>query len=196
MKAKNQIQPDTYHGMMATIVNLIVRPSLEWNRIEKENLSTNDTLTYFPLPLMGFCALVTFLSTLITGGEDILIIALKRTAILFIAYISTLYITQFIIQKSPFTPEFIRRDDDKVFRLLAYSSTIVYLVGIVAAAFPGSIISSIIGFLGLLSIFQIKKFPDAENSTQSGLTWQFSLFIALLLAITPIIFITLLTPLV
>ena len=196
MKAKKQVQPETDRGMMATIINMIVRPSDEWGRIEKEKLSTNDTLTFFPLPLMGFIAIISFLRTVITGSEGSLIIALKQAAILFIAYISTLYITQFILQKSPFTPEFIRRDEDKLFRLLAYSSTAVYLAGMVAAVFQGSSISSFIGLFGLLSIFQLKHFTEAEQNEQLALTWQFSFFVAMLLAIIPLIFIHLLSPLI
>jgi hypothetical protein len=196
MKAKKHIQPETYRGMMATIINMIVRPSIEWSRIEKEKLSTNDTLTFFPLPLMGFTALITFLRTVITASEGSLIIALKRAAILFIAYISTLYLTQFALQKSPFTPESVRHDEDKIFRLLAYSSTVVYLAGMVAALFPDSSISSFIGLLGLLSIFQVKNYTDAAQNGQLALTWQFSFFVAMLLAITPMLIIHLLSPLI
>lgn len=128
---------------------IILNPQLEWQKINEETSGTKDVLMNFVLPylVLNFIASVigSFLfSPFFVSTFYIIAYALVNV----IVYLVVLYLTPIILQalSNSFSAEV---DKTKVFKLIAYTFTPSYIIGILVGLFPLLSILSIVGLYGL-----------------------------------------------
>lgn len=128
-----------YKNIFTRCKNLLASPKQEWIFIYGEKTDRNTILGSFNLPFIAIISLVTFIGFL-TNHQDLSFeIALKHALSQFSAFFFGLFICYFITLK--IMPQFVQKTNDKninilVFKLIAYSSTLLYLVEISTALIP------------------------------------------------------------
>jgi len=174
-----------YRNLITRLKALIITPRKEWEVIGREKMSFNEILGQFNLPLIGFYTAAVFVGYLLSQNGLNFEIALKKAVFTFSSYFFGLYIAYYILLK---VMELFRQEVDKgmVFKLVAYPSVVMYLVGIVSALFPetffiGYVINLYLVYLVWLGIGQ------TPTSTKEAHVWQTVLFSFVILTIPMLI---------
>lgn len=137
-----------YKGLFYRLKNLVLSPQKEWHKIHQEDKSVNEVLTEFALPLIGICAIATFLNIVFNRLEVNFELALKHAVVAFSALFGSLYLSWFIFRflLSKFK---IAGNSNFAFRVVAYSSGLFYLITIVTNLLPE------LFFLQLASVYSL-----------------------------------------
>jgi len=124
-----------YRNLFNRIKDLLVKPAKAWEIILSERSSINDVLMTFSLPLIGAYSLAIFLGYLFGHQELDFTSALKFAVFIFSACFFGLYMSYFILLKL-IPVESMKSDKELAFKMIAYSSLPIYLLGIVTALIP------------------------------------------------------------
>lgn len=132
--------------------NLIINPEAEWKVIASEDTKANAVMLHFVLPY-----LVLNFAASICGGFifsdrwffNPIGYALAQAITSFLVYIIVLYITPIII-KALGTSFGTETTQNNVFKLVAYSFTPAYIIGILVGLVP---MLGVLGIVGLYSFY-------------------------------------------
>jgi len=189
--ADNKINKETvslvamYRNLITRLKELIVVPRKEWRVIKEENFSINEVLGQFSLPLIGMYTAAIFIGYLLSHQGFNFEIALKKSVFTFSSYFFGLYLGYFILSKVMVLFH-QKMEKEQVFKLVAFPSVIMYLVGTITALFPetyfvGYFVNLYLVYLVWVGIDQIGA-PDKEAHV-----WQTVLFSAVILFVPMLI---------
>ncbi|MCU4155453.1 DUF1282 family protein [Carboxylicivirga sp. A043] len=156
-----------YKNLIGRLKELIISPRKEWALIIGERKPINEVLAQFNLPLIGLYTSAVFIGYLLSYQELDFQSALKEAVFTFSSYFFGLYLSYYLLNGLLGVFKF---DVDKttVFQLVAYSSSILYLSGTVAALIPetiiiASIINLYVVYLVWMGIALIKDFAKEQR---------------------------------
>lgn len=170
-----------YKSLFIRLKCLIVSPHKEWIKIHQEDKSVNEVLTEFALPLIGMCAIATFLNIVFNRLEVNFELALKHAVVSFSALFGGLYLSWFIFRflLSKFE---IAGNSNFAFRVVAYSSGLFYLINIVTNLLPELFFLQLASVYSLYIIwFSIHESTDARQEKRVTIT----LIVAVLIYFIP-----------
>ena len=133
--------------------NLIISPIEEWKNIEKEETVASDVLKNFVLPYLVLNALASIVGNVLFTGKILFYnpvpYAIISAVISILIYLIVIYVTAEIIKR--LGPNFDTEiDNNKAFKLVAYSFAPSYVISIIVGIFP---FLYPLGILGLISFF-------------------------------------------
>ena len=170
-----------YRNLMSRLKKLIITPQKEWSVIVGENKSVNEVLGQFNLPLIGLYTLAVFIGYLLSHKGLDFEIALKHAAFAFSSYFFGLYIAYFVLSKAMalFHQEM---EKEMVFKLVAFSSVVMYLAGTITALFPETFFIGY--FISLYLVYLIRVgIAQTDPSTKKVHGWQTVLFSVVILTV-------------
>lgn len=158
-----------YKKLFFTIRELIFTPRKAWASIWPEKLVLNDVLKYFSLPLIGAFTLATFLGYIFNHQGIDFELALKYAIFTFSACFFGLYLAYILILKVlPFFGLKLEKED--AFKIAAYPSVSIYLVGIITVLFPETFFLS---FLMLYAAYIVwEAIGELGNVGKEARFWQ------------------------
>lgn len=149
--AKENINNDTltlgsfYKKLFLTVKELVFNPRKAWLSIWSEKQGTNDILKHFSLPLIGAFTFATFLGYIFNHQGVDFELALKFAVFTFSACFFGLYLAYVLILNAlPFLGMKFEKED--AFKIVAYPSVSIYLVGIITVLFPETFFLSFLMF--------------------------------------------------
>lgn len=157
-----------YKNLFARVKGLIVKPAKAWEDILAERSSVNDVLMQFSLPLIGAYSLAEFLGRLFGYRELDFASSLKLAVFVFSACFFGLYLGYFLLLKL-ITWRGVTNEKEVVFKLMAYPSMPIYLLGIITALIPQTIFFY---FLVMYSVYIVWEGLKAVNVTPEKRGWQ------------------------
>ncbi len=170
-----------YRNLITRLKDLMISPRKEWGIIFSEKMSVNEVLGQFSLPLIGVYTAAVFVGYLLSHKGLNFEIALKKAVFTFSSYFFGLYLAYFLLSKAMVL---FRQEMEKemVFKLVAFSSVIMYLVGIITSLFPETYF---IGYLVNLYLTYLVwvGIDKTETTTKEGHVWQTVLFSVVVLTI-------------
>ncbi|HSL22516.1 MAG TPA: Yip1 family protein [Vicinamibacterales bacterium] len=109
---------------------IITQPKLEWPVIEAEATDVATLYKSYILPLAAIPAIAMFIGLVVFGGRWIgVTYALRAALFQYIGQLVGVYVSAFIVAK--LAPQFASRDDQvQALKLIAYSSTPVWVAGV------------------------------------------------------------------
>ncbi|MCU4163577.1 YIP1 family protein [Carboxylicivirga caseinilyticus] len=157
-----------YKNLFNRVKDLLFKPAKAWEGIVAEQNSINDVLMTFSLPLIGAYSLSIFLGYLLGHQELDFTIATKLAAFTFSACFLGLYLAYFILIKvMPITV--LKEDKGLAFKIIAYSSLPIYLLGIITALIPQTIFFFFLVIYAGYIIWEGLKILNVESENRG---WQ------------------------
>ncbi|TRX63013.1 Yip1 family protein [Carboxylicivirga sp. M1479] len=158
-----------YKNLIGRLKELIISPQSEWKIVMEERKTTNDVLSSFSLPLIGFYTAAVFVGYLLSHQELDFQAALKSAAFTFSGFFFGLYLSYYSLFKA-FNAFNLSIDKEQVFQLVAFSSCVMYLTGSVIALIPeaiiiGSILNLYVAYLVWLALGHV------NNVTKENRVW-------------------------
>jgi len=172
-----------YKNLFSRLKDLIVNPGKAWNSILTEQTQVNDVLAQFSLPLMGAYTAATFIGYLLFHQGLSFINALKHAGFTFSSCFFGLYLTWFILIKLLPAMQ-LSESKENIFKLVAYPSLVIYLIGIINNLFPETYI---FGFLQLYAGYIIYEGLGSLNSDNKNNRLQQTIVISLILLALPFV---------
>jgi len=136
----------TYKQTFIRLKNILIRPAKEWNCINMENGSINETLP-FSFILLTICVLTRFLSVLFSLQEINYEPAMKHAIIVFFYLFGGMYLS-YLVMKLIIPHFFAGKFDSKVFKLAAFSATPLYTVNFIVNLIPELFLIYILSLYG------------------------------------------------
>jgi len=136
---KQQSLSSQYKNLFIRTKNLIISPKNEWKVIFSEKSDINNILANYVLPYIGALSLITFISYMASHQNYPYESALKHALSQFSSFFFGLYISYFITLN--IIPKFTLQTNTQnikllAYKIIAYCSTILYLIKIVVALIP------------------------------------------------------------
>ncbi|MCU4176416.1 hypothetical protein [Carboxylicivirga sp. N1Y90] len=174
-----------YKKLFFTIRELVFTPRKAWTIIWSEKTGLNDVLKYFSLPLIGAFTLATFLGYIFNHQGVDFELALKYAIFTFSACFFGLYLAYIVILNVlPFLGLKLEKDD--AFKIAAYPSVSIYLVGIVTVLFPETFFLS---FLMLYAAYIVwEAICELGNASKETRFWQTISVSALVLSLPYLVY--------
>ncbi len=124
-----------YRNLGARLKSLVFSPVSEWQRIHRENITFNDIIGQFALPLIGLVAFGTFLSHLINQQAFIFELALKKAVMIFTALFGGVFMAWYLVFR---LMKYFRMISSRELaaKLTIYSSAPLYVVSLIAVLVP------------------------------------------------------------
>ena len=134
MTEDKNIKEYTYKQVFIRLKNILIHPVSEWKIINTENHNNNETLSGSFI-LLAMCALTRFLSVLFSLQEVNYEPAMKHAIIVFSYLFGGMYLTYFVMK---FVVSYFlgSRQDSKVFKIVIFSATPLFLVNIIVNLVP------------------------------------------------------------
>ncbi len=176
-----------YKSLFIRTKNLVITPKKEWNNIYEENSDINSILSGYILPYIGVLALVSFISHLnLHSDSDKYITALKQALAMFSALFFGLYITYYITKQ--IMPKFTVNSNEKdlniyAFKLIAYSSVILYLIQLIVAFIPELFFFQALSLYTGYIVWKGSEYIGRFESNEQRIT--FSAIVGILLLFVP-----------
>nr|WP_319399711.1 Yip1 family protein [uncultured Carboxylicivirga sp.] len=168
-----------YRHLFNRIKDLLFKPAKEWEVIVAEQTTVNDMLMSFSLPLIGAYSLAVFLGYLFGHQELDFTIAVKFAAFTFSACFFALYLGYFILIKLIPVDRF-KEEKELAFKLVAYSSLPVYLLGVITALIPQTFFFYFLAVYAAYIIWEGLKVLNFSSEKRSMYTMALTLIVLLL----------------
>jgi len=146
MNKESQTLRVLYRNLFSRLKDLIANPGRAWRSILPEQVQVNEILARFNLPLIGAYTAATFIGYLIYHQGLSFDYALKHAIFAFSSCFFGLYLAWFILIK--LLPALqLNESKEDIFKLTAYPSLVIYLIGIINNLFPETY------FFGFLQLY-------------------------------------------
>jgi len=165
MNKESQTLSVLYKNLFSRLKDLILNPGRAWSSILPEQVQINDVLAQFSLPLIGAYTAATFVGYLFFHQGLSFDLALRDALFAFSSCFFGLYLAWFVLIK--LLPAIqLNESKENIFKLVAYPSLVIYLVGIVNNLVPQTYF---FGFLHLYAGYIIWEglgllIPDNKDS--------------------------------
>ena len=122
-------------GFFIRLFDLLFFPSKEWNTISEENHSRKTVYIQFVVPFLCFITLATIIGTWTTQGVDEPKYIICEIAILWTSLSAGLFVSAYLVTEI-MAQQLRKRNHNRDFALMAYSSCAAYIIIIIVALFP------------------------------------------------------------
>lgn len=149
------IQPQaSSSGLVDRAKSIIMTPASEWPKIAAETKSPSEVLLQYALPLIAIGPVCTVIGSFLAPYNLGLTYYLSTAVVSFVLAIVSLYLLSFIA--SFLSPRFGGKDDfASAFKLVAYSQTPGWLLGVLSLLV---FVAPVLGILGLLALYGLYLF--------------------------------------
>ena len=183
MNKETQTLRVLYKNLFSRLRDLIINPGRAWSSILPEQVQVNDVLAQFSLPLIGAYTAATFIGYLIYHQGLSFDHALKHAVFTFSSCFFGLYLAWFILIK--LLPALqLRESKENIFKLTAYPSLVIYLLGIINNLFPETYF---FGFLQLYAGYIIWEGLGLLNSNNKDSRLLQTIVITIILLVLPFV---------
>ena len=166
--------------MFSRVKDLLIKPAKAWKIILAEKNTVNNILIQFSLPLIGAYSLAVFLGYLFEHQELDFASALKFAVFVFSACFFGLYLGYFLLVKL-IPLDGMKEDKELAFKIMAYPSMPIYLMGIITALIPQTLFFF---FLVVYSAFIIWEGLKVLKIAQEKRGWQ-TIYVSLMVLLLP-----------
>ncbi|MBN2165327.1 MAG: hypothetical protein JW717_03525 [Marinilabiliaceae bacterium] len=181
MKDIENTHEASYKNLIIRLKNIIISPKKEWLVILNEKTSNNDIVSIFSFPLIGFISILTFISYSIETQEFLLQTALKKVTLTFISLFGGLY-GAFLILKSIYKHITPLLNPNSIFKIIAYSSSLIYVIDFAIIIIPELFIFKFILLYHIIIIWH--SLNNIEIKQKSTKIW-ISIFYSFIIIATP-----------
>lgn len=170
-----------YKNLFTRLKELIINPTKAWNEILQEKTQVNDILAQFSLPLMGIYTFAVFVGYLFSHQGWAFNLSLRDAVFTFSSCFFGLYLGWLLLTK--LLPTFgFNESKETVFKLVAYPSMVIYLVGTLNRLVPETYFFV---FLQLYAGYLVWKGIEVVNSSAKDSKILHTIVITLILLLLP-----------